>query len=416
MPANPITRSRTPAHVVYGAVVLGSTVIAIALTVALPRIGTFWENFVYSQCIGLSICVLTDGPGRLWWRHREPSRWAEALVSLAATIGGLMGGGYVAGRLLGHERFFLERWIARDQLGLIVFVSLLGSLAYHIGFTHRRRLAELRLAAETEKTRAEAAQRQASEAQLGMLRAQIEPHMLFNTLANLRALIGIDPQAAQRMLDRLIGFMRATLTATRQRRVPLAAEFALLDDYLQLIRVRMGDRLRFTLQLPDALRELSVLPLLLQPIVENAVRHGVEPSIDGGWITVDARHADGRLVIDVRNTGVAWRGPPDTGAGAGAGGGTGVAADPRDAANSSASAACGGASTARGGGFGLSQIRERLATAYGPEASLRIGPLDRPIAPDRDAGSEAGAGETVPEGTRVTITLPVDWPDNGENR
>ena len=167
-------------------------------------------------------------------------------------------------------------------LALILMLSL-GFTVSAVYFLYSRgRLAALQAAAE-------AAQRSAAEAQLKLLQSQLEPHMLFNTLANLRVLIGADPVRAQTMLDRLIAFLRATLAASRSGSHALADEFARIDDYLALMAVRMGARLAVRIELPAALRELPVPALLLQPLVENAIRHGLEPKVDGGRIEVRAR-------------------------------------------------------------------------------------------------------------------------------
>src|SRR2546428_7082195 len=120
-----------------------------------------------------------------------------------------------------------------------------------------------------------AAKHSAAESKLKLLESKLEPHMLFNTLANLGVLIGTDPPRAQAMLDRLIAFLRATLEASRSGSHPLAAEFARIADYLELMQVRMGARLRSRLELPDDLAALPVPPLLLQPLVENAIQHGL---------------------------------------------------------------------------------------------------------------------------------------------
>jgi LytS/YehU family sensor histidine kinase len=183
--------------------------------------------------------------------------------------------------------------------------------------------------------------------------------MLFNTLANLRVLIATDPPRAQAMLDQLIAFLRATLNASRGGRHTLAAEFERLADYLALMAVRMGARLSTRLELPEALREAPVPPLLLQPLVENGIHHGLEPRVEGGAIEVSA-HADGAaLALDVRDTGV---GLPAGGA-------------------------------ARPGGFGLAQVRQRLATLYGEAASVQI------------ESATDGRG-----GTLVTLRLPLPTP------
>ncbi|WP_427911618.1 sensor histidine kinase [Ramlibacter sp. MMS24-I3-19] len=197
------------------------------------------------------------------------------------------------------------------------------------------------------------AQRHANEARLKLLETQLEPHMLFNTLANLRALIGVDPQRAQQMLDHMIAYLRATLDASRVATHPLQAEFDRLRDYLELMAVRMGPRLAFQLQLPPELSQRRVPTLLLQPLVENAIKHGLEPQVQGGQLNVRAADDGDRLLLEVCDTGT---GPGD-------------------------------AATA-GSGFGLLQVRERLAAVYGEGADLDLAAVQ-------------------PRGTRVAIHLPL---------
>ena len=179
------------------------------------------------------------------------------------------------------------------------------------------------------------AQRHATEARLKLLETQLEPHMLFNTLANLRALIAVDPPRAQRMLDHMIAYLRATLDASRATTHPLQVEFDRLRDYLELMAIRMGPRLSYELRLPPELASHPVPTLLLQPLVENAIQHGLEPKVEGGRLTVLARTEGGELVLDVVDTGVGAPAP-----------------------------------VTLGHGFGLTQVRERLDTLYGPAARL----------------------------------------------
>lgn len=359
-------------------VAVGNAGVALLLTHLIPTGGSFWVNLVYAQCIGLSISGLCTGVQV--WLGATPNRapaptWQIASALVVASVIGFLLGGTLATVLLGIPVNFLVQWASMDQLSQLILVSLGTSLAFGIFFWVRRRVDLLRVEASQERARAEAAARQAAEARLAMLRAQIEPHMLFNTLANLRALIGIDPTAAEHMLDRLITFMRATLSSARSERVSLGAEFALIDDYLHLIGIRMGGRLRHSLDLPPELARVSTLPLLLQPLVENAVRHGVEPSEDGGEIVVQARSRGSRLELIVRNSGEPYRerALPDI---------DGGATRPHDPG------------AAPLGGFGLSQIRQRLQTAYGEAATLEIRTLD-----------EAGTG-----GCLIRMELPQDPP------
>jgi LytS/YehU family sensor histidine kinase len=161
------------------------------------------------------------------------------------------------------------------------------------------------------------------------------------------------------MLDRLIAFLRATLMASRTEQHALHVEFERLADYLALMAVRMGPRLQVSFELPQALRALPVPPLLLQPLVENGIQHGLEPKVEGGRIEVAARVDGSMLVMTVRDTG------------------TGLPA----------------AGAVRDGSFGLAQVRERLATLYGERASVTL----------EAAGDAEG-------GTRATVRLPVTEP------
>ena len=165
------------------------------------------------------------------------------------------------------------------------------------------------------------------------------------------------------MLDHLIAFLRATLSASRVERHPLKDEFARLADYLALMQVRMGARLRFEFELPETLRELPVPPLLLQPLVENAIKHGLEPHVGGGTLRVTATAADGQLWLDVEDDGAGF--------------------DPARPATPD-------------GGFGTVQVRERLAVAFGPRAALELSRLDL----SRPTGG----------GTRARIRLPLPAP------
>ena len=355
---------RVPGY--YAGVFVADTVIALLLSRLAPATGGFWDNFVYSQCIGLAILTSIILPRLL----TEPSGYPKPIMTLVlVVIGtpvGFILGTAIGAKLLGQPVWFMSG-STRDFLTLpIMTTTVLASLGGTAFFWTRENLIKLRLEAETERARAEGASRQASEAQLKMIRAQLEPHMLFNTLANLRALMSVDPPRAQAMLDRLIAFLRATLSASRADRVTLAGEFALLGDYLELIAIRMGTRLNYSLDLPAELQSEKVLPMLLQPLVENAIRHGLEPSVDGGRIDVQAAKKNGVLTLTVADTGLGF---------------------PAGANARTMSEALGAKSDT---GFGLSQVRERLSTAYGAGAALAV------ESPRADTGS----------GTRVSLTIP----------
>ncbi len=342
-PLNPATIARRAV-----AAVVFNTVIALAITAVSGE--TLAVNMLYSQFIGMLIWLLIDG-GRF---VLHPSGWPGAMQMAALVVGSVLLayplGSASANLLMGRELLLGLNNFPRATLGFVLMsLSAGGFGAYY--FTSREMLARARLAEEE-------AQRQATEARLRLLESQLEPHMLFNTLANLRALIGTDPDRALVMLDRLNDFLRATLKASRADTTAghhtLADEFARLRDYLELMAVRMGPRLRYSLDLPDSLSRQSVPPLLLQPLVENCIRHGLEPSVDGGEIRVSARQGASGLELEVSDTGVGCEGEPSS-------------------------------------GFGLSQVRERLTTAYAGQARLQW-------------HSAPGAG------TRALLTLPLHTP------
>lgn len=139
------------------------------------------------------------------------------------------------------------------------------------------------------------------EAELRALRAQLDPHFLFNSLNSINALIGTDPEGARRMCEKLGDFMRQTLRLGSRELVPLSEELGLVDRYLAIEQVRFGDRLEVVRALePDALHCL-VAPLLLQPLVENAVKHGIAGRLEGGQIRLSAERHAGRLCLEVAN-------------------------------------------------------------------------------------------------------------------
>ena len=296
----------------------------------------------YSLAIGTLIWATIDF-GRHFFPSSEERGWPTGWAGFLLPVGGVVLG-YLGGTVLGDWWCGKSSWDegGRAQLRVSIGITVLAGALGTYYFYNKSKSAWLQ--AKVNEVRS-----QASEAQLKLLETQLEPHMLFNTLANLRMLIGTDPARAQEMLDRMIGYLRATLSASRSSQHPLSHEFERLRDYLELMAVRMGPRLAYTLDLPDALRDVPVPPLLLQPLVENAIRHGLEPQVDGGHITVRAstRPGDGGtlLVLEVSDTGA---GLPAT--------------LPKPGPGQS---------------FGLAQARERLATLHGSAGTLDLIAIDQ---------------------------------------
>jgi signal transduction histidine kinase len=197
-----------------------------------------------------------------------------------------------------------------------------------------RRVAERRAKEQAEADKLQLA-KQISEARLAALQSQVEPHFLYNTLATAQVLTRSDPERAYAMMGHLINFLRAGLRSEAGRS-RLSDELDRLVAYLEIMKVRMGKRLDFDIRIPDNLRAHTFPAMVLQMLVENAIKHGLEPKPAGGSVVVDAREADGSLIVEVR----------DDGRGIGEG--------------------------TAGSGVGLRNIRERLQLEYGDGASFSL--------------------------------------------
>lgn len=332
-------------------------VLAFALAIATIQYAFLPERpytppLVYSLLIGLFTWAIIDLGRNLIPSSRETG-WPRGWHGLALTTGGIVIG-YFLGSWLADQMCRAYGWYAgyprlerEAELRTSILITALAGIVISFYFYAVNKSAYL------ERKMGEA-RRHANEARLKLLETQLEPHMLFNTLANLRALIGADPQRAQLMLDHMIAYLRATLSASRAATHTLQAEFDRLRDYLELMAIRMGPRLAFELHLPADLAQHPVPALLLQPLVENSIQHGLEPKLEGGRITVSARRDGGDLVLEVVDTGI------------------GAAAH----------------QPLEGKGFGMSQVRERLATLYGNATRV-----------DFSCAAEGGS--------RVTLRFPI---------
>jgi sensor histidine kinase YesM len=178
------------------------------------------------------------------------------------------------------------------------------------------------------------------EAELRALRAQIHPHFLFNSLNSINALIAAKPEDARRLCVRLGDFLRRSLTLGAREAIPLAEELDLAEQLLAIEKVRFGERLSHQVVADDEARACSVPPLLLQPLVENAVTHGIAQRLEGGLVRIEAERRGAELWIAISN-------PRD------------IDAAPR-----------------RGAGIGLENVKRRLAALHGDEAELRAIPSD----------------------------------------
>src|SRR5262249_29175260 len=144
---------------------------------------------------------------------------------------------------------------------------------------------------------------QLDEARLQVLQAQIEPHFLFNTLANVRRLYQTEPVAAESMLQNLMRYLAVALPQMRAVASTLGREAALTEAYLNIHRTRMGRRLTFEIEIPESLLHAPVPPMMLLTLAENAIKHGLNPLPEGGFVRISANADDGRLRLQVADSG-----------------------------------------------------------------------------------------------------------------
>jgi sensor histidine kinase YesM len=302
----------------------------------------FWHPFVTCQLYGFAIayCINVAAP----WDRRHPI----LRVALASAIGTLIGVILV----ILVKRYSVEYVTREAHVFLWNFVT--GTFnGFLVGLIFVFQFRETRAITALHKAEADRhlLSKQAIEAELKLLQAQVEPHFLFNTLASVQYLTETNPKQAGELLGHLIGYLRAALPQLRAGSTTLGKEAKLAEAYLNVIRTRVGARLDFSLDIPPALAEHPFPPNLLLSLVENAIKHGIEPAAAGGRVEVSARSEHDALVVRVADTGQ-------------------------------------GLADCAAQGLGLRNVRERLAALYGEHARLSL---------------EAN----TPRGARATIVLPI---------
>jgi two-component system, LytTR family, sensor kinase len=258
-------------------------------------------------------------PLRAPWARSVAWHGAGALAIVSLQLLGMQGLKLLAGATEPFSQAWPRLLLGFGATGLLIYVGLVA----------------LGMARES-AARVRETQRQLASAELRALKSQLQPHFLFNALNAIAELGYSDPRRAESVTLRLAGMLRRVLAGQQQEGITLADELVLAEDGLAIHHALLGERLRCTIDVPAELRTQQVPPLLLQPLVENAVRHGVAPHPEGGEVRLIAQHEGPHLVLDVLNTG---QGLPPT---------------PRP-------------------GLGLDNVRRRLAVLHGDAATLELG-------------------------------------------
>ena len=320
------------------------TIIACFLTVLDFGEG-FYYNIIISLCIGFSICscVMTT---LHFFRSTRPA-FKTILVVAALTIGTTAGsilGSVVSGL---NPLFFFENYRMFIQ---ILFLGLMfgAIITYFFSSWHWIVTSEARI--QEEKIKRLTSEKRVAEANLKLLQAQIEPHFLFNALSNVLSLLDSDPPRGKSMLVDFIQYLRSSLSNIREEKNTLGQEIEMIRAYLNIFKVRMGDRLHFQIDLSADIQSCPFPPMLIQPLVENAIKHGLEPKVEGGEIRIRGTDNDGLIRLEVADTGLGFNETSDS-------------------------------------GMGLSNIRERLSSLYGKRGRLIL-------------------EENSPQGLKATIEVP----------
>jgi sensor histidine kinase YesM len=309
----------------------------VGFLLSLPSQTAMFIVIARAACVGLAT-LLAFGVFERW--PKQPPRWLARsamqviAVALIVPIGAALAYHFTMDHALMNDKQELQKLFVGFMSLSVAGLLLAPWIA--VGALIRQRdvfAREQALAFELERSNLE---RTALDARLRLLQAQVEPHFLFNTLANVQALVDAGSPHASKVLASLIAYLRAAVPRMHEPATTLGQELQLVHAYLELMQMRMPDRLRFELRIDPLAKHLQCPPMTLLTLVENAVRHGIDPSEEGGCIEVDVQVREGRCHSSVVDTGVGLE------------------------------------PTSSGLGTGLSTLRERLQLTFGSEARLHL--------------------------------------------
>lgn len=336
--------------IAVGKLILLFCLLGLALHLVLPTKFGFVESLVLSNLLGLSTVF---GFVSLWFNYRRlrpPGFKSFLIIAGLGMAGALVGAstvGFIDGKPFGEhfEKIVRVALIAGFGVG-VVYTGIHSVVAGWRNREYQLLTAQLQLEAQQESMA-----RQVSESKLRLLQAQIEPHFLFNTLGAVQQLAQTECPAAADLTANLITFLRASLTEMRNEQVTLSSEFQLVEAYLKVMKTRLAHRLEFTLDLPYEFALVKVPGMLVLTLVENAVKHGIEPSLRGGVITVRVWRNLSNLQVEVQDSGV------------------GLGVNPPE-------------------GVGIANVRERLRLAFGDQATCLLENIE-------------------PHGVLATVNMPI---------
>ena len=329
-------------------IIIINTMIALVIA-AIRHDNSFLLSFVVSQSSGVTVSSAILFSLLIF----RPQTWKSLLsIAFIDICLGVWIGLQISIFILQYFFHIVLDWKIHG-LGLSFMTSgiILSSVIFYFFMTKLRLKYRSEMIAR-EKIKHAAMEKEYLSANLKMLQAQIEPHFLFNTLSNILSLIDTQPDKGKSMLLDLTKLLRTSLSRTMPEQTTLAQEISMIEAYLHIQKIRMDERLHYEIDVPDNIRQYSFPPMLLQPLVENAVKHGLEPKVEGGEIIIRATLDDHLLIIKVTDTGL-------------------------------------GFSDFDKAGVGIANVRERLGLLFGEKGRLII-------------------EENKPHGVRATIEVPIN--------
>ena len=341
--------------IIFNTLIALSITVVLSLIIPLKSISQLQENFIQTW-------IISNVFGFLFWAlswvsrallHKINQQHFLVIVGFFTMMSMFIMVGAMYGMTFIHGFEHMRSWIFSErQLKFNLFISM--SVSFVLAYIWHRRLEEIKiqLKINEEKEIAEAAKLSAAQANLRALQAQIEPHFLFNTLSNVLSLIDTQPALAKSMLEKMTHYLRASLTSARAEKSTIGNEFLLMEQYLSILQVRMGERLKMTIEFPMELKDYTLPPMLLQPLVENAVEHGIDPQLHGGELLLKATQNEQAIQIEISDNGAGFQGGTSN-------------------------------------GLGLKNVRERLEQIYRGKAQMSI-------------------TENQPTGTRIILNIPKE--------
>ncbi len=287
-------------------------------------------TFLFTLCIGLTACICF----LVTFAVLKPrNKWIQiVMVVFTMILGTLVGsllGSFIATDKATHDFLFDHK----DLVALYTFYAgMIGSVAIYLYFFRERAFSAEALIQE-ERIRRLSTEKKAVESNLKLLQAQVEPHFLFNTLSSILGLLESDPGKGKTMLLTFMQYLRASLDKTRDDKSTIGQEIEIIRAYLEIFTFRMGRRLHYEIDVPDRILHLPFPSMIIQPIVENAIKHGLETKIEGGSIHIRIRKEQNILRVEIADTGLGFDEKTEL-------------------------------------GFGLSNIKERMDNLYGGEGQI----------------------------------------------